>query len=343
MSQVRRAPGRAPRGNAAGSRGAAGPRRSPETYQPQWGRRSRWGGRVSYLGGNTRAGYYFVLPFFLCFLVWYLYPMAQSLYLSLTHWNGVGPPTFAGFANYARLLRDPFFYGSIENTFIIWLISIVPELIIALVLALILNEKFVRGKQFFRAVFYFPNIVTPVSIGVLFSLLFDWQTGTVNRVLETLGIIHKPINWTGTPLLAQCLVAGVMCWQWFGYNMLLYLAGLQSVPDELVDAALVDGASAAQVALRVKIPMIRPVIVFTIITSVIGGMQIFAVPFTIAGGGPGPDYSTQTMVMYLYNEAFKNDQYGYGAAIAVAVFVIIGVLSVISFRLTRSRTGEVTA
>lgn len=332
MPQVRNASDHASQPAARKMPGAAG-----QSRRPAISRRSRWVKRVSYLGGSRRTGYYFILPFFLCFLVWYLYPLLQSVYLSFTRWTGVGSPKFTGLANYSRLLHDPFFYGSVRNTFIIWLISIVPELILALVLALILNEKFVRGKQFFRAVFFFPNIVTPVSIGVLFSLLFNWQTGTVNRILVTLGIIGKPINWLGDPLLAQCLVAAVMCWQWFGYNMLLYMAGLQSVPDEMVDAARVDGAGAVQVALRVKLPMIRPVIVFTLITSVIGGMQIFAVPFSLVG--TGPDYSTQTLVMYLYNEAFTNSQYGYGAAVAVAAFVIIAVLSIISFRVTRSRNA----
>ncbi|WP_037570254.1 carbohydrate ABC transporter permease [Phaeacidiphilus oryzae] len=295
---------------------------------------------MSYLGGSRKVGYYFVLPFFVGFLVWYLYPILQSLYLSASQWNGVGSPRFVGLGNYTRLLHDPFFYGAIRNTFVIWLISIVPQLFLSLGLALVLNEKFVRGKQFFRAVFFFPNIVTPVSIGVLVSLLFNWQTGTINRVLVSLGIVQHPINWLGHPLLAQILVGGVMCWQWFGYNMLLYMAGLQSVPHELIDAAQVDGASAWQIALRVKLPMIRPVLVFTVITSVIGGMQIFAVPFSL-GVGSGPDNSLQTLVTYLYKQAFTNNQYGYGAAIAVATFVIIAVLSAVSFRLTRDR--EATA
>lgn len=280
-------------------------------------------------------GYLFIAPFFIVFVIFQLYPILYSLYLSFTDWEGYGPPGFTGLANYRHLIHDDLFAKSLSNTLIIWLMSIVPELILALVLALVLNERKIRGKHFFRAVFYFPNIVTPVSIGVLFSLLFDWQTGAVNRVLHGLHIVDHPINWLGNPLLSQVLVAAVMCWQWFGYNMLLYIAGLQSIPPELYEAARVDGATAVQVARKITIPLLRPVIVFTLITSVIGGMQIFDVPYLL--NGTGPDNSTLTIVMYLYDSAFKDSHYGYASAIAYVTFVLIAVLSTIVFRFSRPR------
>ncbi len=289
-------------------------------------------------GGSWAAhGYLFVAPFFIVFGIFQLYPILYSLYLSFTDWQGFGAPHLVGAANYSRLLEDPLFYKSIRNTLTIWIISIVPELVLALVLALILNERRVRGKHLFRAVYYFPNIVTPVSIGVLFSLLFDWQTGAVNRAMAALHLVNQPIDWLGSPLLSQVLVAAVMCWQWFGYNMLLYTAGLQSIPQELYEAARVDGATAVQTALRVTIPLLRPVIIFTVITSIIGGMQIFDVPYLLSGAGP--DNSTLTIVMYLYNTAFQNSHYGYASTIAYATFVLIAVLSLVTFRLTRSREG----
>jgi len=280
-------------------------------------------------------GYVFVAPFFIIFAVFQLYPILYSFYLSFTNWDGFSSPTYIGLDNYRRLLEDPFFVKSLKNTFLIWIISIVPQLPLALLLAFILNERFVRGKHFFRAVFYFPNIVTPVTIGVLFNLLFDWQTGAVNRLLTSLHIADQPINWLGEPTLARVLVAGVMAWQWFGYNMLLYIAGLQSIPEELPDAARVDGASSFQVATGILIPLLRPVILFTVITSVIGGLQIFDVPFTLTG--TGPNNSTLTMVMFLYQTAFQRSQYGYGAAVAYAIFVLIAAFSVVIFRATRSR------
>lgn len=284
---------------------------------------------------KSAYGYLFVAPFFVVFAIFQLYPILYSLYLSFTQWQGTGNPKFVGWGNYARLAHDYLFIQAIKNTSIIWIISIVPELLLALTLALILNERFVRGKHFFRAVFYFPNIVTPVSIGVLFSLLFDWQTGAVNHVLMLLHLIGTPIDWLGDPTLVRILVAAVMCWQWFGYNMLLYTAGLQSIPHDLLEAARVDGAGAVQTALKISIPMIRPVIVFTMITSIIGGVQLFDVPFVMTGNGP--QNATLTLVTYLYNTAFQDFQYGYAATIAYATFIIIVVLSVITFRLTRAK------
>lgn len=280
-------------------------------------------------------GYIFIAPFFVVFAIFQLYPIFYSLYLSFTDWDGFSAPAFVGLENYRRLIDDPFFYRSIRNTFLIWGISIVPQLPLALILAFILNEHFVRGKHLFRAIYFFPNIVTPVTIGVLFSLLFDWQTGAANRLLLALNLVDEPVNWLGEPTLARILVAAVMTWQWFGYNMLLYIAGLQSIPEELSEAARIDGANSFQVATGILIPLLRPVIMFTVITSVIGGMQIFDVPFTLTG--TGPNNSTLTMVMFLYQAAFERSQYGYGAAVAYAIFLLIAALSLGVFWLARNR------
>ncbi|HEX7065434.1 MAG TPA: sugar ABC transporter permease [Bacillales bacterium] len=279
-------------------------------------------------------GYFFVAPYFIIFLIFSLYPILNSFVLSLSHWDGLGESVYVGFDNYARLLSNPYFYQSILNTFIIWIISIVPELIIALVLAMILNEKFIKGRHLFQAVFYFPNIVTPITIGVLASLLFDWQTGSVNKFLMGLGIIDDPVNWFAHPFIAQVIVATVMCWQWFGFNMLIYMAGLQSIPRTLYDAAEIDGANKFQVATKIVIPLLKPVVMFTVITSIIGGMQIFEVPL-VTGTGSGD--STQTMMVYLYEAAFKRFQYGYASSVSYGIFIIILALSFISFKFSKKR------
>ncbi|TCP29451.1 carbohydrate ABC transporter membrane protein 1 (CUT1 family) [Scopulibacillus darangshiensis] len=278
---------------------------------------------------RSRFGFYFVTPFFIIFLIFGLAPILYSLYLSFTSWDGFTDPVFVGFANYKRLLGDTLFFKSILNTMIIWIFSIVPQLILALVLAIILNEKFLRGKNFFRAVYYFPNIVTPVTLGVLFSLMFDWQTGSVNHLLVSLGIIDQPIYWLNSPWLSRIIVATVIMWQYFGFNMLVFIAGLQSIPQELYEAAEVDGANRLQVIFKIMLPLLRPVLLFTMITSIIGGLQLFDAPLMI---GDGPENSTMTMVMYLYETAFKNFNYGYSAAIAYAIFIIILIFSIVSLK-----------
>lgn len=150
-----------------------------------------------------------------------------------------------------------------------------------------------------------------------------------------LHIVNQPIDWLGSPLLSQVLVAAVMAWQWFGYNMLIYIAGLQSIPDEILEAARIDGATGPQVARHVTIPLLRPVILFTVITSIIGGLQIFDVPLMLSKNGP--DNATLTIVMYLYNTAFQQSDYSYAATIAYATFLLIVVFSLLKFRLTRPR------
>jgi ABC-type sugar transport system permease subunit len=286
---------------------------------------------------RSHYGYLFVAPFFIFFGIFHLFPILYSLYLSFTRWEGFAEPAFVGVENYRRLLSDFLFFQSIWNTFVIWIVSIIPQLLLALTLAIILNERFVRGKHFFRAVFYFPNLVTPVTIGVLFSLLFDWQTGSINQLLLVLGLVDEPINWLRQPILARLLNSTVMLWQWFGFNMLLYIAGLQSIPQEIYDAAEVDGASRFQVATRITIPLLRPVVLFTVITSIIGGMQIFDVPFMLTGRGP--NNTTLTVVMYLYETAFQRFRYGYAAVIAYATFVLIATVSLLSLKLS-TRSGS---
>jgi ABC-type sugar transport system permease subunit len=278
------------------------------------------------------TGYYFIAPFFIIFFLFGLGPILYSFYLSLTDWSGFNQPAFIGFANYERLLNDMTFFKSVSNTMIIWILSIIPQITLALTLALILHEKFIRGKHLFHAIFYFPNIVTPVTVGVLFALMFDWQSGSVNRFLTSIGIIEDPIYWFNSPFLAQLIVASIMMWQWFGFNMLIFLAGLQSIPEDLFEAAEIDGASKIQIAFKITLPLLGPVLIFTMITSIIGGLQIFDQPLMI---GKGPDNSTLTMVMYLYEAAFVRYDYGYGAAIAYGIFVLIAIFTVISMVVTK--------
>lgn len=272
-------------------------------------------------------GYYFIAPFFIIFFIFGLGPILYSFYLSFTDWSGFNEPGFVGLANYKRLLQDTLFYKSLGNTLVIWIMSIIPQLTIALTLALILHEKFIRGRHLFHAVFYFPNIITPITLGVLFALMFDWQTGSVNKLLETLGLIDDPIYWLNSPWLSRIIVALIMMWQNFGFNMLVILAGLQAIPRDLFEAAEIDGASKIQIAFKITLPQLRPVLIFTLITSVIGGLQIFDAPLML---GKGPEHSTLTMIMHLYEAAFVRYDYGYGAAIAYGVFVIIAIATVIT-------------
>jgi ABC-type sugar transport system permease subunit len=281
---------------------------------------------------KSYMGFYFVLPFFISYFIFGLVPILYTFVLSFQRWDGFSEPVFVGLANYERLLNDPMFFKSIGNTLIIWILSIIPQVILALTLAMILNERDIKGRHFFRAVFYFPNLVSAITLGVLFSLIFDWQTGSANKLLMFLGLIEEPINWFNSPMLSRMIVALVIMWMHFGFNMLVFIAGLQSIPYELYEAAKIDGANRWQIATKINLPLIRPVFLFTIITSVIGGLQLFDAPLML---GKGPENSTMTMVMYLYETAFRNFNFSYGAAIAYGIFVIVLTATLITMKASR--------
>jgi cellobiose transport system permease protein len=284
------------------------------------------------------CGYFFIAPFFIVFLLFGLYPILYSFYLSLTNWDGLNDPEFIGLANYTRAIIDPLFLQSLFNTFFIWIVSVVPQLTVSLVLAVILTNTFLKGKDFFRAVYFFPNIVTAASLGLLVSLMFDWQTGSVNQLLMSIGFLDQAIDWKNNALFMQMLVSAILFFQYFGYSMLIYIAGLQGISPEYAEAAKVDGASKIQIFFKITVPLLKPIIIFQVITSLIGGVQIFDQPYMLTEGSGSPNHATLTSVMYLYRTAFEQGRFGYGATIAFCLFVVIVSLSVISYLVSRNRS-----
>ncbi|XOQ12997.1 MAG: Sugar ABC transporter permease [Shouchella clausii] len=284
------------------------------------------------------CGYFFIAPFFIVFLLFGLYPILYSFYLSLTNWDGLNDPEFIGLANYTRAIIDPLFLQSLFNTFFIWIVSVVPQLTVSLVLAVILTNTFLKGKDFFRAVYFFPNIVTAASLGLLVSLMFDWQTGSVNQLLMSIGFLDQAIDWKNNALFMQMLVSAILFFQYFGYSMLIYIAGLQGISPEYAEAAKVDGASKLQIFFKITVPLLKPIIIFQVITSLIGGVQIFDQPYMLTEGSGSPNHATLTSVMYLYRTAFEQGRFGYGATIAFCLFVVIVSLSVISYLVSRNRS-----
>jgi len=283
-------------------------------------------------------GYLFIAPLFIIFCIFGLYPILYSLYLSFTNWDGLNDPAFVGFANYLRAFTDPVFFKSLFNTFFIWIISVIPQLTVSLVLAVILTEKYLKGKEFFRAVYFFPNIVTAASLGLLVSLMFDWKTGSVNQMLLSLGIFDDPYDWKNNPYIMRLIVSTILFFQYFGYSMLIYIAGLQGISHEYSEAAQIDGASKVQVFFKITIPLLRPIILFQVITSLIGGVQIFDQPYMLTQGSGAPDNSTLTSIMYLYRTAFEQNNFGYGATLAFCLFFVIGTLSIVSFLVSNRRS-----
>ena len=290
---------------------------------------------------RDRKGYLFIMPYFIVLILLQLYPIISTALLSFqTSTNPFNPYElqFAGLANYDRLLtRDAdgnfsLFYKTIGNTWWIWLWNFVPQIFFAVVLAVILTNRKVRGAVALRTIYFLPNLVTMASIGLLFNVLMDYRYGTLNYMLMDLGILKEPFYWLIKPKVAQGTVSFIQWWQWFGYTMIIMMAGLSAINDDLYEAANIDGAGNTQVFFRITLPMLRPTMLYVMITSLIGGMQIFDIPKVLTDGRGKPDNALSTMVLYLYNQAFKFNNVGYAAAVAWALFFIILFFSILAFR-----------
>jgi cellobiose transport system permease protein len=238
---------------------------------------------------------------------------------------------WVGLAQYRYLLTDAQFWDSIVTTLIIWVFNTVPMLVLALILAFALHST-VRFKGFYRVAYFVPNITSMVAMAIVFGSLFATQSGLLNAGLQWLGS-QEGIGWLTDPIWIKISVATMVTWRWVGYNAIIYLAGLQAIPSDVYEAAKVDGANSVETFLHVTVPMLRPVILFTVITSTIGGLQIFTEPQVLLGNTGGPENAGETIVLYLYNQAFIKNQFGYGSAVAWALFVLIVLFSIINWRL----------
>ena len=282
---------------------------------------------------KSREIYLLICPFFILYAVFGLYPILYSLFLSFHKWNGSSAMEFVGLQNYQRLAADPVFVQSVTNTLTIWLINTIPMVILALVFAFLLNLATLRGKAFFRAVYFLPNVTSTVAVAMVFSTLFANTYGLANFLLNMLGM--KGIRWLSMPFWIRTIIAMVVTWRWTGYNAIIALAGLQKIPYSIYEAARIDGASNAQIFTRVTMPMLNPTIIFIVVTSTIGGWQVMEESYMLVGKAGGIAKSGMTVVLYLYNKAFVEGTFGYGSAISWALFVIIGLFSLINWKLVQ--------
>ena len=281
-----------------------------------------------------KYGIYFVIPYFVVFLLFSLYPVIYTLIISLKKWDGMSlNQTFVGLKNYITLIHDALFYQAIANTFIMWICAVIPQMVFALLLAVMFNSaKKIKGKEFFRAAMYLPNLVTPAAVAVLFVFLFDWQTGAINKILLDLHVINKPVNWFLSEYYSRGIMSLISWWMWFGYSTIIFGAGLNNIPAELYESASIDGATPWQSFKSITMPLLKPTILYAAVTSLIGGMQTFDIPYVMTGGQGNPNNKTLTVVMYLYNTAFQNSNYGYGSAIGYGLFILILIFSIITFK-----------
>jgi len=282
--------------------------------------------------------YIFMVPFLISFFILKLYPTLYSLYISFFNWDGFSPKIFSGGKNYIKVISDPNFRLALWNTIRIVLTSVPIAIVIGVCMAAFLSSV-TRGRRFFETINFLPYITTPAAIGFIFAVLFDRNNGYINILLRGLGIIHENIFWIGDKKYAPFVVSLMIIWKNFGYYMLLYLAGISSIPQDMFDAAKIDGSNAVNTFFKITLPQLTPVTLFVVITGLIGGLQLFDEPVLLFKremaniiGGPGKTSLTVNWLMY--DNAFGTQtQWGYGSAISFALFILIGVLSLLGMKL----------
>jgi multiple sugar transport system permease protein len=284
---------------------------------------------------NALIGWSFILPNFIGFGLLTLVPIVVLFYMSFTNWNVFGKADWIGLANFQRLIGDGSFRISVLNTLYYSAMHIPLTIVVSLGLALLLNNK-LRGVAFFRTAAFFPYITSIVAIAVVWNLLFSPEYGPINEFLRFIGIQNPP-GWLTSPEWAMPAVVIVSTWRDMGYYMILFLAGLQTVPRELHEAARVDGANVWQRFVNVTLPCLRPTMFFVIVILTINSFKIFDLILVMTDGGPGQ--STLVMSQFIYRKGFEESQFGYASAAAVALFFMCIIVTILQFLWNKKRSS----
>jgi multiple sugar transport system permease protein len=279
------------------------------------------------------TAYAFIGPSLIGVLLFLLLPVAAVFVLSLFHWNLIGSPSFAGLANFRQLAHDSTVWHALLTTCEYVLLNIPLQTALALLLALFLNRK-LRGVKVFRVLYVLPWMATPIAMGIIWEWIFDPDRGVLNAFLGLFGV--HPVAWLTSPAWALPAVAAVNIWQYTGYNALFFLAGLQAIPEQLYEAAQLDGAGPVRQFFAVTLPLLNPTLFFVLVTSVIGSFQVFDTVYAMTKGGPG--HSTDVLNYEIYSRAFKFFDAGYASTIALLLFVIIMAVTLVQMRYFRNRT-----
>jgi len=326
--------------------------------------------KKKYLGHEIRTnrwGYFFVAPFVVVFCVFNLWPTLYTFMLSFTDLKGLRSDlNFVGLANFAKLVKDPYFWGALGNTFIIWGINFAPQLGLALILAIWLSDVRLNltGKGLFRAVVYMPNLLTAASVALLFRSIFGFNahvTAPANQFLKSLGIqairldpdtglamfdpvtgevLKEAFNFFRNVAFSRGMVAFIQWWMWYGYTLIILMAGITTISPSLYESAVIDGANSRQTTWYITLPLLRPIMLYILVTSAIGGMQMFDIPFLLTDQQGAPQFKIRTTTLYQYNMALGRGplDYGYGAAISIGIFIVTIVLALLIFFFLQDRS-----
>ncbi|MGE5720290.1 MAG: carbohydrate ABC transporter permease [Nocardioidaceae bacterium] len=313
------------RRHRGGPGGAGSPDREPEPLTLRQ-RLNRWDVKAS--------PYAYIAPFFILFLAFGLVPLGYTAYVSVHEWNLLsGKGEYVGLENYRNVLGDRYFWKALQNTISIFVLSSLPQVVLALAIAALLDAN-LRGKTWWRMGVLVPFVIAPVAAALIFGNLFGDRYGLINEALQAVGL--EPIRWHVDRLASHLAIATMVNWRWTGYNALIFLAAMQAIPRDVYEAAAIDGASKLRQFFSVTLPMLRPTVIFVVVTSTIGGLQIFAEPRMFdAGGLGGSDRQYQTITMYLWELGWRVRNLGTASAVAWLLFGLIVVIALVNLLLIR--------
>jgi ABC-type sugar transport system permease subunit len=281
------------------------------------------------------VAYIYIAPFYILFFIFGLFPLAGGLYLSFFRWDGVAPMRVEGLRNYINLLKDPLFRKALANTLFIGIVSHISILLTGLVLAYILNSRLIRFKDAFKTIFFLPMVTSMVAITIVFQNFFGYNFGFFNAPLRLFGL--EPLNWLGGDgSLLKAAVLVLFSWKWTGWNVVMYLAGMQGISTDIYEAATIDGAGHFRVFTGITVPLLKPIILFTLIQHGIGTLSIFTEPFILTNSNwaGGPNNEGLTLMIYLLNKAPQGGVlFGYASACAYVITVLIILYSLVITKL----------
>jgi lactose/L-arabinose transport system permease protein len=282
---------------------------------------------------RNRTAYAFLTPYLLIFLAFWIWPIANSFWLSFLN-TRTSNWTFNPEVTWGRLIVDPAFANALWNTLVILVIQVPIMIALATVLAVLLNASILKARGLFRFAFFAPVVVGEVAYAAVFRLMFNHEFGIINKLLGGLGL--PAIAWLSTPDAAMAVIMIALTWRWAGYNAIIILAGLQSIPEDVYEAATLDGVSKTRQFAFITLPLLRPVIVLCVVLSVIGTMQLLSEPFLITNRG-GPGQATETLGLFLYRQGFGAFNFGYASAIAYTIAAIAIAISSLNLRFGQER------
>jgi ABC-type sugar transport system permease subunit len=276
--------------------------------------------------------YLWVLPALLLYSVFKLVPLIGGFYLALLRWDGIATPEFIGLRNFERMLGDDRLVGALWNNVQYAVGTVADKVALSLFLAVLLHQE-LRGRDVYRTALFMPVVMSFVVVGILWSWIFNNDFGLVNNLLRALGLSALALDWLGNPRIALFSLIIVDIWKWYGFHMVIFLAGLQAIPTELYDAARVDGASRWRQFSHITLPLLGPVMVVNVTLSLMGALNVFDIPYVMTEGGPAN--STNVLALHTYLQAFKFNRIGYGTALSYALLTLVTLVALVQLRVMR--------